>query len=256
MNLSTFLASTKYFGLRKLYYTLLHAFEFVEDALIETGLIKPSLNQSLLKRHISRILIHRFSGDEGHNIDAQQKFIGFGLMHYAWIRNLKPTNILCVGSRVGFIPAILALACKDNGTGSVDFVDAGYDEQQPTKHWSGIGFWGKNDPKRHFGSIGVSSYITTYVMTTEQYAKKYTNKRYQYIYIDGDHSYVGVSADYRLFWPKLDKNGLMIFHDVVARGYLDDGKFGVWKLWKKISKKNAVIIPFPKESGLGIIQKR
>jgi len=61
--------------------------------------------------------------------------------------------------------------------------------------------------------------------------------------------------DYQLFWPKLEKNGLMVFHDVVAQGYLDKGLFGVWKFWQELKNENKIIFPFPKESGLGILQK-
>ena len=203
---------------------------------------------------LSKTLIEAYGADEGHNINRTQYFLGFGLIHYALVRNTRPKRILCVGSRKGFIPAILALACKDNGTGHVDFVDAGYGPEAPTKHWSGVGFWKSNDPVKHFAKIGVSDTITTHVMTTSEYANKYPQKRYQYIYIDGDHSYEGIKLDYSLFWPRLDKGGFMSFHDVVARGYLDKGLFGIWKFWKEL-KENKIVFPFPKESGLGIVQK-
>lgn len=221
----------------------------------DLGLFGNTYTQSLLKRPISRKLITRYNGDDGHNINHTQYFLGFGLIHYALIRNIKPTRILCVGSRKGYIPAILALACKDNGFGKVDFVDAGYDEDSPDKHWSGVGFWKKVLPSAHFSKIHVQKYITTHVMTTQEFADKFPNREYQYIYIDGDHSYEGVTLDYRLFWPKLNKGGFMAFHDVVAHGYLDKGLFGIWKFWKRLRTAHSIILPFPKDSGLGIIQK-
>lgn len=248
------LESVKYFGLRKLYYLMKAGITSLSEFLIDEGVNKKEWQQSLLKRHISKMLITEYGGDEGHNINKTQYFLGFGLIHYALVRNLRPKRILCVGSRKGFIPAILALACKDNGGEHVDFVDASYGTEEPTKHWSGIGFWKKENPKNHFAKIGVASYITTHVMTTEEYAKKYPNKRYQYVYVDGDHSYEGVKRDYSLFWPRLDKYGFIAFHDVVARGYLDKGLFGIWKFWDEL-KGNKIIFPFPKDSGLGIVQK-
>lgn len=245
----------KFFGLRKIYYTGKSAVDAFYDFIIDYRALKHPLEQSLTKRKTSRLLIKEYSGDEGHNINTTQHFIGFGLIHYALVRNTKPARILCVGSRKGFIPAILALACKDNRYGHVDFVDAGYDKNEPTKHWSGIGFWKKVNPSEHFANAGASDQITTYVMTSVKFAKKFPNRRYQYIYVDGDHSYRGVKLDYSLFWPRLDTRGFIVFHDVVARGYLDKGKFGVWKLWQEIGDKNAIIFPFPKDSGLGIVQK-
>lgn len=250
-----YLNRMKWFGLRKLFWILKDGVLNLKETIINTGLLFPSYQQSLLKRSISRKLIDIYNGDDGHNVNYTQYFIGFGLIHYAFIRNLKPHNILCIGSRKGFIPATIALACKDNRKGHVDFVDAGFDEDQPHKHWSGIGFWKKENPNKHFAKIGIDTYITTHVMTTKTYAKKFPKKRYQYIYIDGDHSYEGVKLDYNLFWPKLDSGCFMSFHDVVARGYLDKGLFGIWKFWQEIKKTHTVIFPFPKESGLGIIQK-
>lgn len=253
--LFNFLETIKWFGFRKLYWSVKRSYSWSKEALINKGIIYPSYQQSFINRSASRKIINTYDGDIGHNINFKQFFLGFGLIHYSFIRNWKPKNILCVGSRKGFIPAVLALACKDNNFGHVDFVDAGYDQDQSTKHWGGIGFWKKYDTKEHFGKIGVSDFITTYVMTTQEYADKFPKKHYQYIYIDGDHSYEGVKFDYSLFWPRLDKQCFMSFHDVVAHGYLDKGLFGVKKFWEELKTTHKIIFPFPKDSGLGIIQK-
>ena len=228
--------------------------------LINHDLLRPEFQQSLIKRPISQQLIQNFDGDSGQNLDPndEQYFLGFGLIHYALVRNLRPKRILCIGSCKGFIPAILALACKDNAYGQVDFVDAAYDQYDPAdseRHWRGIGFWRDVDAKQHFQQLAAEKYIQTHVMTSQDYAKKFTKRHYQYIYIDGDHSYAGVKQDYQLFWPKLEKNGIMLFHDVMAHGQLDQGEFGVWQLWQELKNRHQIILPFPKESGLGIIQK-
>lgn len=235
--------------------TIKQALRPLKELCIDYGIFRPWYQQSLIKRPLSRKLITLYNGDDGHNINDTQFFLGFGLIHYALIRNTKPARILCVGSRKGYIPAILALACKDNKYGMVDFVDAAYDRDEPEIHWSGVGFWKKVLPALHFSKIDVENYITTHIMTTQEFADTFPNRRYQYIYIDGDHSYKGVTLDYRLFWPKLNKGGFMAFHDVVAHGYLDKGLFGIWKFWKELRNKHSIILPFPKDSGLGIIQK-
>jgi hypothetical protein len=253
------LDSLKWFGLRKMYYIFLKdLFEFLYEWFIELEIFAGDKHQSLVKYRISKRLVNYFDGDEtSQNLNINQYFLGFGLIHYSFIRNTCPSSVLCIGSRKGFIPAILALACKDNGVGHVDFVDAGYDEGDPDKHWGGIGFWRKHDPQVHFQQIGVEHYITTHVMTTNQFANKINNKKYQYIYVDGDHSYDGVKKDYDLFWSHLSDDGFMAFHDIEAKGYLDKGKFGVHTFWQEVIKKHAHIsFPFPHESGLGILQKK
>lgn len=254
MNYKIILDKVKWLGLRKLYWILRRSIDAVDAWLLRKEIFSGADSQSLAKKKISRFLIEKFSADDGQNINYSQYFLGFGLIHYSIIRNWKPKRILIVGSRMGFIPAIAALACLDNGIGHVDFVDAGYDKSEPAKHWGGIGFWKNNNPYEHFSKLGISDRITTYVMTTEEFAKKYPKRRYQYVYIDGDHSYEGIRLDYSLFWPRLDRLCFMTLHDVVPKGYLDRGLFGVWKFWSEI-KKNKIVFPFPSDSGLGIIQK-
>jgi hypothetical protein len=211
-------------------------------------------NSSLTNTSISKKIITYFDGDDGHQTNPETGNLGFGNIHYAFIRNIKPNNILCIGSRKGYIPAICALACEDNKKGHVDFVDAGYNREDKN-HWSGIGWWKKVDPDKHFSYLNLNTRISTYVMTTKEFVKQYPNRLYEYIYIDGDHSYKGVKLDYSLFWPKLTKYGFMIFHDVYVKHTKDLGNFGVWKLWRELKNNNKIIFPFPKDSGLGFIQK-
>jgi len=244
----------KWLGFDKLIHIVKKISMDIYEYGIDEEILHSTFKQSLIKRHISRLLISNFNGDRGHNINTSQYFLGFGLLHYGIIRNIKPNNILCIGSRKGFIPAILALACKDNAKGHVDFVDAGYDRDN-INHWSGIGWWKKVDPNKHFSYLELNTWITTYVMTTKKFAKEYPNRIYEYIYIDGDHSYEGVKLDYSLFWPKLTKYGFMVFHDVYVQYTKNLGHFGVWKLWRELKNNNKIIFPFPKDSGLGFIQK-
>jgi len=44
-------------------------------------------------------------------------------------------------------------------------------------------------------------------------AAKIVNEQFCFIYIDGDHSYAGVSADFQLWFPHLEQKGVIIFHD-------------------------------------------
>jgi hypothetical protein len=205
--------------------------------------------------HIFQLMKYFQADEHGHRANTQKADLGYAWLHYGFIRQQKPKNLLCIGSRHGFIPAIMAQACKDNDFGKVDFVDAGFGNEQPTKNWSGVGFWKKINPDIYFAKMHLQNHITAHIMTTREYAKQNPKKHYQYIYIDGDHSYEGVKLDYKLFWPKLDFSCFMVFHDVMAQGFLDKGVFGVRKFFKEISQKNAIIFPLPKHSGLGIIQK-
>ena len=212
-------------------------------------------NRSIFfNRPITRKILDHYGGDSAHRVDHLYGNLGYGFIHYSFIVSQKPKRILCIGSRKGYIPAICALACQENGFGHVDFVDAGYDkdEEDEKNHWAGVGWWKKVDLKKHFSFLDVGKWLTTYVITTKEFASKYKHQ-YQYIYVDGDHSYKGVETDYKLFWKKLDKNGLMLFHDITIKYDPTLPPFGVWKFWDKL-KGNKITLPFS-GSGLGIIQK-
>ena len=79
--------------------------------------------------------------DRNHNNDYAKNNLGFGLFHYAFIRNIRPANVLVVGSQRGYVPSICGVACRDEGAGTVDFVDAGSSIDETTA-WGGGGSWG------------------------------------------------------------------------------------------------------------------
>lgn len=212
---------------------------------------------SLISPSISKRLIEHFGGNIGHNYRDHEMSLGYGLIHYALIRNTRPKRILCIGSKKGFIPAICALACKNGNYGHVDFVDAGYDKNNPN-HWGGVGFWKKVNPNIHFTTLNLSSRITTHITASEKFAKK-TKKMWSYIYIDADHSYKGVKKDFNLFWPRLEEKGLISFHDVLLKEHPEHDNFGVWRFWNEINNIPKITIPYTVKgaipSGLGILQK-
>lgn len=204
---------------------------------------------------IRQLLTHFRADEDGHQADIDKADLGYGWLHYGLIRQQKPKNLLCIGSRHGFIPAIMAQACKDNDFGRVDFVDAGYGESDQN-HWTGKAFWRNKDGLNCFKNFKLDTYIQVFVMTTKQFKKEHKNKKYDYIYIDGDHSYKGVKFDFDNFWPNLNKNGYVLFHDICVKGTMPEGEYGVWKLFKKISQENPHISIDYKKSGLGILQKK
>jgi len=96
--------------------------------------------------------------------------------------------------------------------------------------------------------------MTTYLTTTEQFVNKYQYK-YQYIYINGDRSDKNVRSDFELFWPKLEKQGLMILHGFKK---VDSNSRLPWfnpqKLFQNMEKKNKMTIILS-HSSLCILQK-
>lgn len=203
---------------------------------------------------IKDLMKHFLADEYSHEANIGKADLGYGWLHYGYIRLLKPKRVLCVGSRHGYIPAVLAQGCKDNGFGHVDFVDPGYGPENKNG-WTGEGYWKTERGKKSFLLFGLEKYITLFLMTTQSFAKKYPKVSYDYIYIDGDHSFDGVSFDYQTFFPRLNHGGIISFHDISVKEKKPEGKYGVWKLWKKIGRKNAISINDP-NSGVGFLQKQ
>jgi hypothetical protein len=200
-------------------------------------------------------LISQYAGtDNWHEIDAARNNLGYGFIHYSLIRTLKPRNVLCIGSRYGFIPAMCALACRDNQQGMVDFVDAGYSQTTGDEnHWGGVGLWKTIDPDIYFMPFDLNQHITLHVQTSQQFFDIHNKHSWGYIHIDGDHSFKGAKLDYDLFWPKLVAGGFMCFHDIYTKelGGLD---YGVGKLWDMLKLQHQTM-EFSGQCGLGILRK-
>jgi hypothetical protein len=216
------------------------------------GWLFPRNKPTLFVRSIGRELIEKYDGHQGQGARGDTGHPGLGLVHYSLVTTVKPKKILCIGSKKGYIPAMLALACKENSFGHVDFVDAGYGLER-VNHWGGIAWWKRVDPKKHFSSSGLGKYLTSYVMKSSEFTKKYPRRMYDYIYLDGDHSYEGVKRDYLLSWPRLRSGGLMLFHDIVPKRMPSQPPYGVWKFWREL--QGGKISLSGVGTGLGILQK-
>lgn len=159
-----------------------------------------------------------YAPDDGaareHNADAVG--LGFGSIHYSMVRVVKPDCALVVGSRYGFIPACIALALKANGKGKLHFVDANYDDQRDgfNTSYGGVSHWAK-PLEEVFGKFDLHNWIEIYVQRTEQFFAR-CNSEYQYIYLDGNHSYEGVKYDTEQSVARLSTGGILTFHDALV----------------------------------------
>ncbi|CAN5267039.1 hypothetical protein BH10PAT2_BH10PAT2_1630 [soil metagenome] len=201
-------------------------------------------------------LMNHFKADElSHLANIDTADMGYGWIHYGFIKAIKPRRILCIGSGYGFIPAVLAQACKENGVGHVDFVDAGYGLNYRAGYtWTG--FWKTPEGKSVFDRFGLKRWITLYNQTTSQFAKSHSKMSWDYIYIDGDHLYAGVKFDYTTFFKQLTADGFLGLHDIsiTDENFMAEGEYGVAKLWSEIKSQGKIAFSHP-ASGLGIVQK-
>ncbi|MHA1582872.1 MAG: CmcI family methyltransferase [Candidatus Baldrarchaeia archaeon] len=60
--------------------------------------------------------------------------------------------------------------------------------------------------------------------------------KFDFLFIDGDHSYEGVKRDFEAYSPLVGKDGIIAFHDRVPHDKVHDpyGVVGVSRFWNEI----------------------
>ena len=82
-------------------------------------------------------------------------------------------------------------------------------------------------------------------------------RKIDFLFIDGDHSYEGVKLDFETYLPLVNPGGIIAFHDIVENDF--DSSFGTQIFWKEI-KNNYDHQEFVKENrgntgcGIGLIK--
>ena len=82
-----------------------------------------------------------------------------------------------------------------------------------------------------------------------------TNGSIDFLFIDGDHSYDGVKADYRRYEPLVAKGGIIAFHDIQH----EHDRVGVDRLWDELKEEYETVeidvSPDKTTGGIGILYK-
>jgi len=84
-------------------------------------------------------------------------------------------------------------------------------------------------------------------MTFNDAARQFQEGSIDLLHIDGAHRYEDVKKDFETWLPKLSRNGVILFHDVMER----DRGFGVYRLWQEIARPGASFL-FEFGHGLGV----
>lgn len=151
-------------------------------------------------------------------------------------------SILEVGSRAGKTLRLLAGQMSIKGrVVSVDMPD---------------GPWGfANSDKqliRAIGSLKAKGYDAHLFLGNSQNPDILKKVRsmgpFDFVFIDGDHSYAGASADWKNYGP-LGKT--VVFHDVLPA----NPKLGVWRLWQEIEGCKETFVAEDSTMGLGIFRR-
>jgi hypothetical protein len=231
-----------------------------------------SLNEALIKTLIKDTL------PSFQNVENDTLNLGFGYIYYSFVRTLRPKNIVVIGSKAGFTPVMFGLGVKDNegfGVGKIEcyntksivtnefgkvfFIDPSYSvERNDNNHWYGIGFWDNpQEVKNLWAKFEISEIVEHYKMTSEEFVNsKFCPNEIDLIYIDGDHSYNGIMNDFKIYFDKIKRNGMIIAHDVDPQVPILLPDAGGYEAFNDLSEEKFEKLRLPIFPGLAIIRKK
>ncbi len=125
-------------------------------------------------------------------------------------------DIVELGSWVGLTTSYLATACEVRGEGRVWAVDTFEGTKEGGESYPSIErFDGSTLEafRNQVAKAGVKKHVSEMVGYTTEMAKQYRGAPIRVLFIDADHSYEGVRADFETWWPHVSPGGLIIFHD-------------------------------------------
>lgn len=198
----------------------------------------------------------------GHHEEPGNLNLGFGFMYYGLVRTLRPRHIVVIGSGYGFSVVCLALALKDNGRGTLSFVDPSYSllKHGPLRTVGGTSQWDDPDTVRaHFARFGVEDRVTHYKMTSAEFYDGYEKRELPDIdlaFIDGSHSYANVRLDFVNTLNHTRKNSYLLLHDTNI--YMRElvGHAGVKRWLRQIERERDLfeVVDFPFSSGVALVR--
>ena len=198
----------------------------------------------------------------GHYEDPGNLNLGFGFLYYGLVRTLRPRHIVVIGSGYGFSVVCLALALKDNGSGSLSFVDPSYSllKHGPLRTVGGTSQWDEPEKVRaHFARFGVENQVTHYKETSAEFFAEYERRRLPDIdlaFIDGSHAFADVRHDFLAVLDYTRRNSYVLMHDtnIYVRELV--GHAGVKRWLNLIERERGAfeVVDFPFSSGVALIR--
>lgn len=172
------------------------------------------------------IAMSRFKSVQGFLLDEEAK----ALYDLAISLHTTKPEILEIGSWLGKSAVVFGAALVKRGSGNVhciDPFDASGDKRSEERYKNESNLIGNQlfaQFNQNINNCGVSAYIRPHIGLSSAIAERW-NTEIDLLFIDGDHSYSGVAADFKNFskWVKI--GGMVCFHDTWLSSPTDGSEF-------------------------------
>jgi predicted O-methyltransferase YrrM len=181
-----------------------------------------------------------------------------GLGDSAWLlfgiaRSLKPAIAVEIGSARGKSACFIGMALKENGSGRLYAIDP-----HTRTEWNDSESVDTYDIIRdHLEKLALSDVVTIVRKRSIEMPDSLPTP-IDLLFIDGDHSYEGVKADWAAYRPRMSPFGLVVFHDTIwdlkrnDKWYRSD--IGVPRFVEDLRQQGYPIITIKRDCGLSIVQ--
>lgn len=170
---------------------------------------------------------------------------------FSLVRRLKPSSVLEVGTHLGYSTIHIAQALQLNANEggmpghltSVDLIDVNHPYDAPWRR-AGAPF----SPRDAITHLGYGNHAT-FVQSDSVEFLRATDRRYDLVFLDGDHSAPKVFSEIQLVARLMSPGAILLLHD-----YFPDGKAlwkgslpntGPWRAIRRLKRQGAPIIPVP-----------
>ncbi|MBU0858984.1 MAG: class I SAM-dependent methyltransferase [Alphaproteobacteria bacterium] len=177
---------------------------------------------------------------------------------YTLIATLKPTRVLEVGTHIGASTLYIACALKNSVPGGhVTTVDILNVNDPVNGSWKKVGL--PQSPQDFAQQIGCRDQITFVAQPSQDYMAA-TDERFDFIFLDGDHTARTVYREMAAALKILRPGGVILLHDFYpnARPLFPDGNLitGPFRALQRIMRENTAIravplgrLPWPTKQG-------
>jgi predicted O-methyltransferase YrrM len=181
-----------------------------------------------------------------------------GLGDSAWLlygitRSLKPKVAVEIGSARGKSACLIGMGLKENGIGRLYAIDphtsTSWNDSESADTYKLI--------QDNLQRLGLHESVTV-IRDISKNAIPNVPTPIDLLFIDGDHSYEGVKADWETFTPRMSPFGLVVFHDTIwdlrpnSKWYRPD--MGVPRFVEELREHGYPVLTIDQDWGVSLIQ--